>query len=127
MSLSQPIALCGLLLIPILILLHFWRAQHRRQVVSSTWLWVAAMAHISQQPTRRLPLRDPLLLLQLLAALALTLLLAGPTLARSTHVHDIVVLDALIGMSATDVAPDRFAQARDHLLAMLQDLEAAIR
>jgi hypothetical protein len=122
MSLSHPAALFGLLLIPLLILLHFWRAQHRRQVVSSTWLWAEALAHISQQPTRRLPLRDPLLLLQLLAAVALTALLTGPTLARSTHVHQIVVLDASIGMSATDVAPDRFVRARDQALTMLETL-----
>jgi Ca-activated chloride channel family protein len=122
MSLSQPLALFGLLLIPLLIVLHLWRAQHRRQVVSSTWLWAEALAHISQQPTRRLPLRDPLLLLQLLTALALTALLVGPTLARPTHVHEIVVLDASIGMTATDVAPPRFAQARARLLAMLDHL-----
>ncbi|MGH2408875.1 MAG: BatA domain-containing protein, partial [Chloroflexota bacterium] len=77
-SFSEPRALFGLIVLPILILFYMWRAQHSRQVVSSTWLWQEVMARFSHRPTRRLPLRDPLLLLQLLAALLLVLFLAGP-------------------------------------------------
>ena len=119
MSFGQPLALLGLLVLPLLVALYLWRARHRRQMVSSTWLWSEALAQVSHQPTRRLPVREPLLLLQLLAAALLSLLLAAPHLDRATHVQRIVVLDDSIAMAATDVAPSRFAQAQRAILAAL--------
>jgi hypothetical protein len=96
-----------------------WRAQHQRQVVSSTWLWAEALARFSHQPTRRLPLRDPLLLLQLLAVLVLTALFAGPRISQPAHVHQIVVLDGSVAMAATDVSPSRFAVATQRVRSMI--------
>lgn len=119
MSFDQPLALLGLLVLPLLVALYLWRAQHRRQVVSSTWLWSEALAQVSHQPIRRLPVREPLLLLQLLAAALLSLLLAAPHLDRTAHLRRIVVLDDSIAMSATDLAPSRFAQAQRAVLALL--------
>lgn len=119
MSLTHPAALLGLLLLPLIIALYMWRAQHQRQIVSSTWLWSEVQARFSHQPARRRPLRDPLLILQLLAALALTLLLAGPAFGQPVRTHQIVVLDGSISMAATDVAPSRWDAARARVRALL--------
>ena len=124
MSFTQPFALLGLLLVPLLVSLYMWRARHRRHYVSSTWLWSEALATFSHTPSRRLPLREPLLLLQLLAVLLLTGLFAGPRLAEPAHVHQIVVLDGSVAMSATDVAPTRFAVARRRVEEMIARLGA---
>jgi hypothetical protein len=119
MSIAHPAALLGLLLLPLIILFYMWRARHQRQVVSSTWLWSEVHARFSHQPTRRLPLREPLLILQLLAALALTLLLAGPALSRPARIHRIIVLDGSMTMAATDVRPDRWTAARQRIRTLL--------
>ncbi len=122
MSFTQPLALFGLLLVPLLISFYMWRARHRRQYVSSTWLWSEALADYSHTPHHRLPLREPLLALQLLAVLLLTFLFAGPRLSEPAHVHQIVVLDGSAAMAATDVTPTRFAVARRRVEAMIGSL-----
>lgn len=124
MSFSQPFALFGLLLLPILVLFYMWRAQHSRQVVSSTWLWTEALARFSHKPTRQLPLRDPLLLLQLLAALLLVFYLAGPRAGHSAPINRIVVLDDSIAMAATDVAPNRLIDAEHHIQSLMSGMGA---
>ena len=121
-SFSEPRALFGLIVLPILILFYMWRARHVRQVVSSTWLWQEVMARFSHRPTRRLPLRDPLLLLQLLAALLLVLFLAGPRAGHANPTHRIVVLDDSAAMAATDVAPSRFIQAKQQIQSLINHL-----
>ena len=119
MSFAHPYALLGLLLVPLLLVFYMWRAQHQRRVVSSTWLWQEALARFTHHPTRRLPLREPLLLLQILGALVLTALLAGPTLIRPARMHRIVVLDGSVAMAATDVGPSRFVAATRRARALL--------
>lgn len=121
MSLAHPAALAGLILLPLIAALYMWRAQHQRQVVASTWLWVEVQARFSHRPTRRLPLREPLLILQLLAALGLTLLLAGPTFSRPVRVHEIIVLDGSMTMAATDVRPSRWDAALARARSLLSD------
>lgn len=57
-------------------------------------------------------IKDPLLLIQLLALIILVSGIAGPYYERiSGYDHTIIVLDASASMSATDVKPDRFSQA----------------
>ncbi len=122
MSFSQPAALFGLILLPVIILFYMWRAQHSRQVVSSTWLWAEAVARFSHKPTRQLPIRDPLMLLQLLAALLLTLYLSGPRLGHTSPIHRIVVLDDSIAMAANDVSPSRLKHAEQQLQSLIDGL-----
>jgi Aerotolerance regulator N-terminal/von Willebrand factor type A domain len=121
-SFAQPFALLGLLCVPLIIAFYLWRARHLRHVVSSTFLWTEALAQFSHRPSRRLPLRDPLLLLQILAVVLLTMLFAGPRLTERLHVHQIVVLDSSVAMSATDVRPSRFVQAERQVVTMINRL-----
>ncbi len=119
---SQPDALFGLILLPVIILFYMWRAQHSRQVVSSTWLWAEAVARFSHKPTRQLPMRDPLMLLQLLAALLLVLYLSGPRFGHTAPINRIVVLDDSIAMAATDVAPSRLKHAEQQVQSLIDGL-----
>ena len=122
MSFTQPFALLGLLLLPVLVSFYMWRARHRRHSVSSTWLWGEALANFSHTPHRHLPLREPLLVLQLLAVLLLTVLFAGPRLSEPAHVHQIVILDGSVAMAATDAAPTRFALAQRRVEDLIESL-----
>jgi len=124
MTFAHPTALFGLALLPIIAAFYLWRAQHRRQVVSSTWLWSEVLARFSHQPSRRLPLQEPLLLLQLLAALVLTLLLAGPALSHNTRLHRIVILDNSLTMAATDLAPSRWQVAERRVQTLIGGIGA---
>src|SRR3990172_5974801 len=57
-------------------------------------------------------IKDPLLIIQILAMTILILGISGPYyIAKAEYDRTIIVLDASASMSATDVEPDRFSQA----------------
>jgi hypothetical protein len=124
MTFTAPAALIGLLLLPAIVLMHLRRARHRQQVVSSIWLWEDIPVQAKHRLVRQLPLHNLLLPLQLLAALVLALLLAGPTWNTSIALHRIVVLDGSLPMVATDVQPSRWSEAL-HQVQLLLDRRAA--
>ncbi len=112
MNFLSPLALLWLL--PVggaIVLLYLLRLKRRDQVVPSVMLWTAATQDIqANAPFQRLR-RNPLLLLQLLAALALAAALAKPFLwatglgGRTTA----LILDGTASMRANDEPGSRFA------------------
>lgn len=115
-----PVALLlGLLALPILVL--YMLKMRRRQVeVSSVMLWQRLLRdREANAPWQRLR-RNLLLILQLLLLAALVFALARPFLTVPAVARGavIVLLDASASMSATDVAPSRFAAAQ----AQVRDL-----
>lgn len=115
-----PLALLlGLLALPILVL--YMLKMRRRQVeVSSVMLWQRLLRdREANAPWQRLR-RNLLLILQLLLLAALVFALARPfmTVPAVARGAVIVLLDASASMSATDVAPSRFAAAQ----AQVRDL-----
>lgn len=112
MTLLSPYALGFLALIPVIILFYILRAQYERVPVPSTLLWRNVVRDTEGRPTWRSPIRNILLLLQILAALLGALALSRPaTLGQTAH-NRILVLDASSSMQATDVAPTRFEEAK---------------
>ncbi|HZW28922.1 MAG TPA: VWA domain-containing protein [Trueperaceae bacterium] len=97
--------------LPLVLMLH---ARRRRDVVvPSLVVWRRVRTESAPAPSRRsFPWRDPLLWLQLLAIALLTLALARPVLGEFGDARWVVLLDASLSMSATDVAPSRFDEAR---------------
>jgi hypothetical protein len=139
MTLTTPLALLGLLTLPVIVALHALRARNERRVVSSLALWRFLDAQISGSRARRIPFTW-LLLVDLLIATLLTLALAQPELALTRTVpnarHIIVLLDVSTSMAATDpstslragLSPTRFARARSDatdLLGALTPLDTA--
>lgn len=131
MVLNTPLALLGLLTLPVILALHALRARSERYVVSSLALWNFLDAQISGSRARRIPLTW-LLALDLLIATLFTLALAQPELALTRIVpnarHIIVVLDVSTSMAATDQNPTRFARAQSDaadLLRFLSPLDTA--
>ncbi len=124
MNLLAPAALgLGLLAIPI-VAMYILKMRRPPRPVPSTFLWEQVLDDAqANAPWHRLR-RNLLFLLQLLALAALVLALARPyTLRAATAEGDVVaVLDASYLTRATDVAPNRFAEAKRRVGALIDGL-----
>ena len=121
MSLLSPLALLFSALTIPLLLLYFLKVRRRQQMVSSLLLWDSALRDREASTFFQRLQRDPLMLLQILALLALTLALARPAITVMGHGAKkiVVVLDTSASMKATDVSPSRFVQAQRAALALV--------
>src|SRR5437868_65168 len=115
MLLLTPLALTGLVLLPLLIVLHLRSRRNRLEEVSSTRLWRELLDETRPKPSWLRLQSLPLLLLQLLAVallvvgLARPASLAAPSQQRRQHEY---ILDDSLRMAATDLRPNRLAVAR---------------
>ena len=114
MGLVAPLALIGLIAIPIIIAFYMLRLRRPTQPVSSTFLWQQLVRDVeANAPWQKLK-RSLLLMLQLLLALLLAFVVARPFSEHPAGLaRDLVlVIDASASMSATDVFPDRLTAAK---------------
>ena len=113
MHFLNPLALWGLLSLPAILAMYLLKQKYKELPVPSLFLWTAAIEHSdAERPWQRLR-RNALMLLQLLAALLLTLALARPAItAHGQASETIIILDCSLSMQATDASPSRFEQAR---------------
>jgi len=126
MSFLSPLALLvGALSVPLL-LLYFLKVRRRQATVSSLLLWSPALRDREASTFFQRLQRDPLMILQLLALLALALALARPAVTVMGHgaKRIVVVLDTSASMKATDVSPSRFVRAQREALDLVGGLGA---
>jgi Ca-activated chloride channel homolog len=127
MTILQPLALLGLLTLPLIVLLHLLRERSKRAVVPSLELWRWLEKEVRGPRFRRIPLTW-ILLLQLLAALLLTAALLQPELpglgGAGSGQRLIVVIDTSASMAAVDVLPSRLGQAQSRAAGLLAGLGA---
>ena len=114
MSFLSPLSLLLATLAVPLLLLYFLKVRRRPQRVSSLLLWDSALRDREASAFFQRLQRDPLMLLQILALIALTLALARPAVTVMGYgaKRIVVVLDSSASMKATDLSPSRFAQAQ---------------
>ncbi|MBI4637586.1 MAG: VWA domain-containing protein, partial [Candidatus Rokubacteria bacterium] len=124
MSFLSPLALAIFALSLPLVLLYFLKVRRREQVVSSLMLWDPSLRDREASAFFQRLQRDPLLILQLLALLALSVALARPAVTVMGHGAQkvVIVLDTSASMKARDVTPSRFAAARAEAAAVVQRL-----
>ncbi len=124
MSFLAPFALALFALALPLVLLYFLKVRRREQRVSSLLLWDPSLRDREASAFFQRLQRDPLLILQLLALLALSLALARPvaTLMGDGARKVVVVLDTSASMKARDVSPSRFDAARGAALQLVHQL-----
>ena len=97
---ANPLGLWALLSLPAILLLHLYRRRFTPRVVSALFLWDAASPSPLSGRTRTPLYRSASLWCELLAALLVSLCLAGPQgLAHSRHF--VVVLDDTASLSAS--------------------------
>ena len=126
MSFLAPLALAGLLFLPVVVAMYLLKLRRDEAVVPSTLLWQKLVADVeANAPWQRLR-RSLLLLLQLLLVLILAFLAARPFVERPAGLAgDIVlVIDTSASMQATDVAPHRLDAAKAAAIDALKDLPA---
>lgn len=101
MQFLHPWGWLGLLALPAILALHFFRRRYERRRVATLLFWQSLRGTDTQGRALK-PIRSSLSLwLQLLAATLMTLLLAGPQTLRSTGGKEVlVVLDSAYALQA---------------------------
>jgi Ca-activated chloride channel family protein len=125
-SFLSPLALLGLLFVPVVLAMYLLKLRRDQQVVPSTLLWQKLLTDVeANAPWQRLR-RSLLLLLQLLLVALLAILAARPFLERPAGLAGdvVVVIDTSASMAATDIPPDRLSEAKAKVLEKLRDLPA---
>jgi Ca-activated chloride channel family protein len=125
-SFLSPLALLGLLFVPIVLAMYLLKLRRDERVIPSTLLWQRLLTDVeANAPWQRLR-RSLLLFLQLLLVALLAILAARPFLERPAGLAGdvVVVLDTSASMAATDIPPDRLSEAKAQVLAKLHDLPA---
>ncbi|MEK7839467.1 MAG: VWA domain-containing protein, partial [candidate division NC10 bacterium] len=121
MSFLSPLSLLLATLAVPLLLLYFLKVKRRQQAVSSLLLWDPALRDREASAFFQRLQRDPLMLLQILALLALTVALARPAVTVMGYGAKkiVVVVDTSASMKAGDVRPSRFVGAQRQALGLV--------
>src|SRR3990172_10782914 len=121
MSFLSPLAFLLFTLSVPLLLLYFLKVRRREKSVSSLLLWDPALRDREASAFFQRLQRDPLLLLQILALLALAVALARPAVTVMGHGAKkiVVVVDTSASMKASDVSPSRFVVAQRQALGLV--------
>lgn len=113
MTLLAPLALLGAIALPIVALFYLFKARRTEREISSILLWETLRRDLAaREPWQKLRW-SVLLVLQLILLALLTVALARPAMvapAPATR-FDAIIVDTSASMRATDVRPDRLAQA----------------
>ncbi len=122
--LTSPLALLGLLFIPLVVAMYMLKLRRDEAVVPSTLLWTKLLTDVEANAPWQKLRRSLLLLLQLLLVVILVLLAARPFLERPAGLAgDIVlVIDTSASMGATDVLPNRLEAAKSAAIEALREL-----
>ena len=127
MSFLTPLALFGLVLVPILVLLHLRRRRYQIEDVPSLLLWREILGETIEGGRRFGLISLPLLVLQLLAVIALVGSLARPAGQAGVPHEQVYVLDTGISMLATDVSPSRLSAAKQTIDHQIDSLPGGTR
>lgn len=125
MTILAPLAGLFALVLPLIVVLHMRHSRPRPLPVTTMRFWREATRHQRQRLTWRKPPRGLLLFVQLLVAAVICLALLRPALplpslpGAEQPPQLIVVLDQSLAMRATDLAPSRFAVAKDRARALI--------
>jgi hypothetical protein len=122
MTFGTPLALLGLLVLPLIIALHLRRSAIRQVEVPSLIVWEGLGAPAQTGGKRWRVENIYSLLLQLAAAAALSIALARPAGLAAPATTRVYVLDAGILMSVPDPAPSRMHVAQS---AIERDIQSA--
>jgi hypothetical protein len=121
MGFLAPLALIGLISVPIIVTFYMLRLRRPERQVSSTFLWQQLVRDVeANAPWQRLR-RSLLLLLQILLAVVFAFLVARPFTEHPAGLaRDLVlVIDASASMSSVDEFPDRLTAAKRVALEQL--------
>jgi Ca-activated chloride channel homolog len=126
MSFLSPLALLGLLFVPVVLAMYLLKLRREQRLVPSTLLWQRLLTDVEANAPWQKLRRSLLLLLQLLLVALLAILAARPFLERPAGLAGdvVVVIDTSASMAAADVPPDRLTEAKRQVFEALKELPA---
>jgi hypothetical protein len=126
MNFLTPLALLGVLFVPVVLAMYLLKLRRDPHVVPSTLLWQKLLTDVEANAPWQKLRRSLLLLLQLLLVALLAILAARPFLERPAGLPGdvVVVIDTSASMASTDIPPDRLSEAKAQVLEKLRDLPA---
>ncbi|MDE6613250.1 MAG: BatA domain-containing protein, partial [Clostridia bacterium] len=118
MSFYYPLGLLGLLGIPVLILIYIIKSKYTEQTISSTYLWELSEKFLKKRkPVSKLT-GILALILQILAIIAASLLIAHPVFTVPDSANDICfILDGSASMNMHSGGSTRFERAQDEIIS----------
>ncbi len=124
MGFLVPAALGFAAILPGIVALYFLKLRRKEKEVSSTWLWRPILRDRQANSLWQRLRVTPLLLLQLLAAMALVLAAGHPFTMVEAVTADttVIILDGTGAMWATDLEPNRFEVARREVRGLIDQL-----
>jgi hypothetical protein len=125
-SFLSPLALLGLLFLPVVLAMYLLKLRRDQHVVPSTLLWKRLLTDVEANAPWQKLRRSLLLLLQLLLVGLLAILAARPFFERPAGLAGdvVVVIDTSASMASTDTPPTRLQQAKDKVIEALKELPA---
>lgn len=123
MTFTNPIALAGLVLIPILIIIYLLKKRAVEKTVSSTYLWKLTLKYLKNRIPFSLK-NSLLLLLQILTVALVSLILANPYVTAWETGEVIVIVDGSASMMTETDGQSRFDRARAEVAALAEDADA---
>lgn len=120
MSFHFPLGLLGLLGIPVLILIYIIKSKYTEQTIASTYLWELSEKFLK----RRRPISKLTgiltLILQILAVIAASLLIAHPVFTIKNSANDIYfILDGSASMNMQQGGSTRFEKAQNEINSII--------
>lgn len=124
MSFLSPLAFAVFALSLPLVLLYFLKVRRRERRVPSLLLWGSELRDREASAFFQRLQRDPLLLLQMLALLMLTIALARPAISVMGFGSQktVIVLDTSASMKARDLSPTRYDAAKNAAVGLVSRL-----
>ncbi|MDE7463743.1 MAG: VWA domain-containing protein [Clostridiales bacterium] len=122
MSFYYPLGLLGLIGIPIIIFIYIIKSKYTEQTIASTYLWELSEKFLK----RRKPISKltgiVTLILQLLAVVALSLLVAHPVFTVADSANDFYfIVDGSASMNMKQGDDTRFERGRDKITELIDD------
>ncbi len=126
MSFLSPLALVGLVFVPVVLAMYLLKLRRDERIVPSTLLWQKLLTDVEANAPWQKLRRSLLLLLQLLLVALLAILASRPFLERPAGLAGdvVVVIDTSASMGAVDIPPDRLSEAKRQVFEALKELPA---
>ena len=120
MSFYFPLGLLGLIGIPILILIYIIKSKYTEQTIASTYLWELSEKFLKKRKPISKLTGIITLILQILAVLAASLLIAHPVFIVPESANDIYfILDGSASMNIEQGGSTRFEKAQSEITSII--------
>ncbi len=116
MRFYYPLGLLGLLGIPVLIIIYIIKSKYTEQTIASTYLWTLSERFLKKRKPISKLTGILTLILQILAVIAASLLIAHPVFTIKASANDILfVLDGSASMNMSNDGATRFERAQSNI------------